>query len=115
MLALSAVAAWLRRGIPMIAAAALVNSIPLAAAQQYPPPAFPNPGYSAPDGPSSPAYPYPGYGARRSAAASARGDPGPARRHHGLATRVLGLAQTRLGLGVRSLRLPPVPTRALDS
>ena len=53
--------------------------------------------------------------ARRSVAASARGDSGPARRHHGLAARVLELAQTRLGLGVRSLRLPPVPTRALDS
>ena len=62
MLALS-VAARLRRGIPMVAVAALVSSIPLAVAQQYPPPAFPSPGYSAPGGPSSPAYPYPGYGA----------------------------------------------------
>jgi hypothetical protein len=53
--------------------------------------------------------------ARRSADASARGDSGPARHHHGLATRVLELAQTRLGLGGPSLRLPPVPTRALDS
>ena len=47
----------------MVAVAAFVSSIPLAVAQQYPPPAFRNPGYGAPGGPSSPAYPYPGYGA----------------------------------------------------
>jgi hypothetical protein len=63
MLPLSAVVARLRRRVPMVAVAAFVSSIPLAVAQQYPPPAFRNPGYGAPGGPSSPAYPYPGYGA----------------------------------------------------
>ena len=47
----------------MVAVAAFVSSIPLAVAQQYPSPVFPNPGYGAPGGSSSPAYPYPGYGA----------------------------------------------------
>jgi hypothetical protein len=63
MLPLSAVVARLRRRVPMVAVAAFVSSIPLAVAQQYSPPAFRNPGYGAPGGPSSPAYPYPGYGA----------------------------------------------------
>jgi hypothetical protein len=46
MLALLAVAARLRRGVPMIAASVLMTSMPLAMAQQYPPPAYPNPGQS---------------------------------------------------------------------
>jgi len=50
-----------------------------------------------------------------SAAASARGDPTSARRRDGLATRLLELAQTRLGMGVRPLCLPPLPAGELGS
>ena len=56
MLALLAVAARLRRGVPMIAASVLMTSMPLAMAQQYSPPAYPNPGQSPG---------YPGAGRRR--------------------------------------------------
>jgi len=46
MLALPAAAARLRRGVSMIAVSVLVASMPLAVAQQYPPPAYPNPDQS---------------------------------------------------------------------
>jgi hypothetical protein len=52
---------------------------------------------------------------RRSPAASARSDPAPAWRCHGLATRLLELEKARLGMGVRPLRLPPVRTCELGS
>lgn len=106
MLALLAVAARLRRGVSMIAASAVMTST--AMAQQYPPFAYPNPGQS----PGIPA-PTPGglsrpgiWGARCSPTASARGGPASTERHYGLATWILELEETRLGLGVRLLRLP---------
>ena len=46
MLALPAAAARLRRGVSIIAVSVLVASMPLAVAQQYPPPAYPNPDQS---------------------------------------------------------------------
>jgi len=52
--------------------------------------------------------------AERSSPASARDGPAPTWRRHGLATWVLELGQTRLGVGIRPLRLPPVRTRELD-
>ena len=63
MFALPAAAARLRRGALIIAISAVVASVPLAVAQQYSPPAYPNPGqppgYS---GAAPPAYPSQGYG-----------------------------------------------------
>jgi hypothetical protein len=53
--------------------------------------------------------------ARCSSAASARSGPASTWRHYGLATRVLELEETRLGVGVRQLRLTPVPRRVLGS
>jgi hypothetical protein len=50
-----------------------------------------------------------------SSAASARGGPASTLRHYGLATRVLELEETRLGVGFRQLRLTPVPRRVLGS
>jgi hypothetical protein len=55
------------------------------------------------------------WGAQCSSAASARGCPATTWRHYGLATRVLELEETRLGVGVRQLRLTPVPRRVLGS
>ena len=116
MLALLAVAARLRRGVSMIAASALMTSMPLAMAQQYPPSGYPNPGQSPGYPGAGPpwAYPDPGYGAN--------GAPPPPRQEAippppgvtmGLATRVLELEEARLGVGVRQLRLTPVPRRVL--
>ena len=53
--------------------------------------------------------------AGRSAAASAGGNPAAARRRYGLAAWVLGMAQARLGLGVRPLCLQSVPARGLGA
>ena len=53
--------------------------------------------------------------ARCSSAASARSGPASTWRHYGLATRVLELEETRLGVGVRQLRLTPVPRGVLGS
>ena len=53
--------------------------------------------------------------ARCSSAASARGGPASTWRPYGLATRVLELEETRLGVGVRQLRLTPVPRGVLGS
>ena len=53
--------------------------------------------------------------ARCSSAASARSGPASTWRHYGLATRVLELEETRLGVGVRQLHLTPVPRRVLGS
>jgi hypothetical protein len=62
--ALPTVAAQLRRGFSVFAVSTLVASIPLAVAQQYPPPAYPNPsqppGY--PGAAEPPVYPGQGYG-----------------------------------------------------
>jgi len=64
MLALPAAAARLRRGVSMIAVSVLVASMPLAVAQQYPPPAYPNPDQSPgyPGAAQPPAYSSQGYG-----------------------------------------------------
>ena len=64
MLALPAAAARLRRGASMIAVSVLVASMPLAVAQQYPPPAYPNPDQSPgyPGAAQPPAYSSQGYG-----------------------------------------------------
>src|SRR5215471_14545076 len=115
MLALLVAAARLGRGVSTIAVSALITSMPLAVAQQYPPPTYPNPGQppgypggAPPDYPG--AAPLPGiWRAGSSPAASARGGPAPTWRRHGLATRILELEQTRLGMGVRPLRRSPVP------
>jgi hypothetical protein len=53
--------------------------------------------------------------ARRSAATPTRGGPARAWRRGGLATRILELEQTRLGVGVWPLCLPPLPARELGS
>jgi len=64
MFALPTAAAQLRRGFSVFAVSTLVASIPLAVAQQYPPPAYPNPsqppGY--PGAAEPPVYPGQGYG-----------------------------------------------------
>jgi hypothetical protein len=52
---------------------------------------------------------------RWSATIPTRGHPTPAWRRDGLATRVLELEQTRLGLGVRRLCLPPVRAHQFGS
>ena len=71
MLALLVAAARLSRGVSTIAVSALMTSMPLAVAQQYPPPTYPDPGQppgypsAAPPGypgAAPPAYPYQGYG-----------------------------------------------------
>jgi len=64
MLALPAAAARLRRGVSIIAVSVLVASMPLAVAQQYPPPAYPNPDQSPgyPGAAQPPAYSSQGYG-----------------------------------------------------
>lgn len=53
--------------------------------------------------------------AQCSSAASARGGPATTWRRYGLATGVLELEETRLGVGVRQLRLTPVPRHVLGS